>query len=1080
MSVTSSKNLLLLSAALAAAAPAAASDLPPRVNPAFAAYVSSPSTAPRAFTPLASAPAAAPRRALGHIPSPVEFSRLAGRDFSRAISGRATISGVTPPVSFSAAYDLRSYGKLTAVRDQGAFGDCWSFATLASLESWLMPGETRDFSESNIAKNSGFDGSPMVNGGNSSMSSAYLARWSGPVNETDDPHDATVRTGLTVQKHAQEVRWVPPPASVNEAAFKNNMKSAIESYGAVYSSLYWDDSESNNNFTNFYNDRCTKPYGVSGAVCTCGDGTDCGGHAIALVGWNDNYSSANFASAPPGNGAYIARNSWGTGVGESGYFYISYYDSSLGGDNAVFKSAEPVSNYTNIYQYDTLGYTYDLGNGDTGGPDSTTEWMANIFTASGNGNIKAAGFYTTDANTTYTMYVYTGVSAGDPDSGTLAYSVSGSFTLPGFYTVPVASEVTVTSGQRFSIVVRLTNPSYVYPVAVEKPYASYSSGATASAGQSYYSNNGSSWSDMTGLWANTNVCLKAYQDADSTPPAQVATVNDGTGADISKTGSSTQLSANWTASSDPESGISGYYYTIGTSSGAINIVNWTSNGSALAVTHAGLTLTGGTTYYFGVKARNGVGTYSAPTWSDGQFVDNSAPEDIPFVYDGTDLDIDYVPSVTTLSARWGASSFPSGSIASYWYAIGTTPGGVNTVGWTNAGLAYAVTRTGLVLAQGTTYYFAVKAYNNLGNPSAVAISDGQVPDITAPTARVLLTSVVPAAAGPLSGKLVLTETADRIPQTPTLSFRTSTGRVVPLALQFLTASTWTISGFVESFHSTGTAAFSFSATDAAGNAGAVITSGGSFSINTAVSGSAGGYVANSDGGAVVLPAGTYTGNLVVSIATAPASSLEDADRASPDSVKVERSDLAREFTAMTTNYSQLTTFPAPVTITMSYPDADNDGRIDLDLLPESSAWIYYLDPSAGRWTPLPGVRRNAADNTLSAEVSHFSVYSVRSTGASERGISSLKAYPNPCDFRNSERLIIAGLPVDAAGVKVYIYNTAGELVRTLSAGDGISALNVASWDGRDGRGGRAASGLYIYLVRTANYGKERGKFFIIW
>jgi C1A family cysteine protease len=1076
MTGLTSKTLLLLAAV---AAPAAAQELPPRLNPAFAAYISTPAAAVRAFTPLSAAPAPAPSRPLGQIPSPIEYSRLSGRDFSSAIARRTSVSAVTPPVAFSASYDLRTLGKLPAVRNQGEYGDCWAFATLASMESWLLPIESWDFSESNMAKNSGFDGSPMWNGGNTSMSSAYLLRWSGPVNETDDPHDTAIRSGLTVRKHSQEVRWVPPPASVNESAFKNNIKSSIESYGAVYSSLYWDDAASDGSSTNFYNDRCTKPYGVSGSVCTCGAG-GCGGHAIALVGWNDNYSAANFVTGPPGNGAFIARNSWGTGYGESGYFYISYYDSSLGGDNAVFKSAESAANYSAIYQYDPLGYTYDLGNGDTGGPDSTTEWMANIFTASASGPLKSAGFYATDAGTSYTIYVYTGVTPGSPRSGTLAYTASGSFTLPGFYTVLFGSEVGVLSGETFSVVVRLTNTDYPYPVAVEKPYAGFSSGATASAGQSYFSNNGTGWTDVTSLWANTNASLKVYQEADSTAPSPVATVNDGTGADVAKTGSTTQLSANWTASADAESGIAAYYYAIGTASGAVNIVNWTSNGASRSVTRTGLSLTAGTTYYFGVKAVNGVGTYSAPSWSNGQFVDTSAPEDIPFVYDGTDLDIDYVRSVTTLSARWGASSFAGGSIARYEYAIGTTPGGAQTVPWTSVGLVYTYTKSGLALAEGTTYYFAVRAYNNLEIPSGVAISDGQVPDITAPSARVLLTSPLPAKAAPLSGKLVLTETPDRLPQPPALSFRTSTGRVVPVPLTFLTGSTWTIAGYVETFHSTGTAVFAFAATDAAGNAGTTITSGGSFVINTALNSAAGGFISNSDGCAVLLPAGASAGNLLVSISTAAAALVASADAASPDSVKFQSQDLAREFTALTTNYTEVTSFLTPVTITMSYPDTDNDGRMDMDLLPETSAWLYYLDPAAGRWTPVPNVSRDTAANTLSAPVSHFSIYSVRSTGETGRGMGALKAYPNPCDLRSAPGLTIAGLPVDASGTKVYIYNTAGELVRTLSPGDGVSPLNVVSWDGRDSRGARAASGLYIYLIRTTNYGKGTGKFFIIW
>ena len=42
-----------------------------------------------------------------------------------------------------------------------------------------------------------------------------------------------------------------------------------------------------------------------------------GGHAVALVGYNDNLTGN-------GQGYFIARNSWGTSWGDNGYFYMPY------------------------------------------------------------------------------------------------------------------------------------------------------------------------------------------------------------------------------------------------------------------------------------------------------------------------------------------------------------------------------------------------------------------------------------------------------------------------------------------------------------------------------------------------------------------------------------------------------------------------------------------------------------------------------------------------------------------------------------------------------------------------------------
>ncbi len=94
-------------------------------------------------------------------------------------------------------------------------------------------------------------------------------------------------------------------------------------------------------------------------------------------------------------------------------------------------------------------------------------------------------------------------------------------------------------------------------------------------------------------------------------------------------------------------------------------------------------------------------------------------------------------------------------------------------------------------------------------------------------------------------------------------------------------------------------------------------------------------------------------------------------------------------------------------------------------------------------------------------------------------LAGLKAYPNPCDFK-AYTLAITGIPLDEPAPGIYIYTSAGELVRALKPGDGIDRSNIASWNGRVKGGVRAASGLYIYLVKTKKYGKGSGKFFALW
>ena len=87
--------------------------------------------------------------------------------------------------------------------------------------------------------------------------------------------------------------------------------------------------------------------------------------------------------------------------------------------------------------------------------------------------------------------------------------------------------------------------------------------------------------------------------------------NDGLGADIDYQTSTTTLSANWAGVfADAESGITGYEWAIGTTSGGTNIQGYTSVGTSTSATNSSLSLTSGTKYYVTVRATNGDGPCS--------------------------------------------------------------------------------------------------------------------------------------------------------------------------------------------------------------------------------------------------------------------------------------------------------------------------------------------------------------------------------------------------------------------------------------------------------------------------------------
>lgn len=391
-----------------------------------------------------------------------------------------------PAGGFPASYDLRTQNRLTVVRNQNPYGTCWAHATMASLESGVLgrEGVAADFSENNMANLHGWDWG-FDYGGNATIATAYLVRWGGPVNETDDiyPNPGGSST-MSPVRHVQKVVWIPgKSANLDNDA----IKAAIMEHGALYVSYYHSSSYYKSSTSSYY-------YPGSGS----------GNHAVAIVGWNDHYSASNFVIKPAGNGAYLVRNSWGSGWGNSGYFWVSYYDGVFARSTMYsFCNAEATDNYGKIYQYDPLGAISHF----------STPWGANLFTATGADKIAAVGFYALVPKTSYSLSIYKGCQSGRPTSGTLALSQSGTIDEPGFTTVPLSTSVSVTSGSRFSVVLKLTTPGYGYPQAIEYAYTGITSGANAADGQSFYSSNGSTWTDLTQWNGTANFCIKAYTES---------------------------------------------------------------------------------------------------------------------------------------------------------------------------------------------------------------------------------------------------------------------------------------------------------------------------------------------------------------------------------------------------------------------------------------------------------------------------------------------------------------------------------------------------------------------------------------
>lgn len=390
-------------------------------------------------------------------------------------------------------YDLRLLGRVTPIKDQNPLGTCWVFSTLGSLESSLLPFESWNFSENNV-KNilsysypQGFDRT-FTGGGDWLAVLAYLTRYSGPVLAVDDPYNTTSDyspPGLQAVKHVQDNIIIPPRA---DSLDNSQYKLTIMKYGAVVTQMAV--------YGDFYNE--------SSAAYYCDEPAPIN-HDICLVGWDDNYDKNNFLTPPPGDGAFIVRNSWGTDWGDKGYFYISYYDTRLATQGGcAFSNTENTSNYNQVYQYDPYGLVNMTGFA------SQTAWFSNVFSANTTNPLKAASFYSLGPNSTYNISVYLNPQTENPTSGILAYWKNGVIDTPGYKTIPFDNYIPLNLGQIFSVVVKITSPGILTPVAYEYPLVNYSSRANASFGEGFISSDGVNWQDMADVVTNASVCIKAF------------------------------------------------------------------------------------------------------------------------------------------------------------------------------------------------------------------------------------------------------------------------------------------------------------------------------------------------------------------------------------------------------------------------------------------------------------------------------------------------------------------------------------------------------------------------------------------
>ncbi|MBQ9358484.1 MAG: Ig-like domain-containing protein [Abditibacteriota bacterium] len=398
--------------------------------------------------------------------------------------------------SLPASYDLRDEGRVPAVRDQAHFGICWAFAGVGGMEGNYLtrhPNTKIEYSTFNLVRwcNGPF-GSTLNSGGNYMKSTAYFAQLQGPRYESEDPIDYSLSknsvppapSGSTyIRGYITGAEYVPANnyfgdseiwdgSSLNTAAM-DHIKELIRDKGAVEFAYY---SDNDSYLTRTYS-------GGTAYYCNAEKSTN---HEILIIGWNDNYSKYNFKTTAPGNGAWLARNSWGTDWGDDGYFWISYYDNSAE-QYAKFTLTEDTSIYNRFFYKEQKGCTSGA---------KTWTWARADYKPADAAKLVDAATYVLAGGRNVTCYVYV--------NGTLKKTLTKYIEWPGYYLFRVNVDYAASDSVsvRFKYDTSAEDGVYYIPVCNDASYCSSGS---------YVSKDGSEWKDTLTLWSSKYaVCIKMY------------------------------------------------------------------------------------------------------------------------------------------------------------------------------------------------------------------------------------------------------------------------------------------------------------------------------------------------------------------------------------------------------------------------------------------------------------------------------------------------------------------------------------------------------------------------------------------
>lgn len=423
----------------------------------------------------------------------------ANEDFKDVIPSDVSSFSVT---ELPAKYDSRNVDGncyVTEVEDQGYTYLCWSYAAIGAIESDILkhysdisykeldlsekhlayynvhkPEDTvdngikEDYRELVNADNEDnawifdYDTNYVAVGGVNDFCISLLTAWKGPVSEADNDafqaiygseylftnNTSVPSNAYNSEYHIQDVIEICASEENIGLVKQMVMEHGAASIGVNADSKFWSKNKAS---LYSYFDGKTPPTA---------------NHEVLIVGWDDDYSASNFSHRPKADGAWLCKNSWGEVSGKNGYFYLSYYDETVGISNAAaYTAIKPGAKgwYDNNYQVagflTNVTSTLDDAENYVVIYSSSQNPYGVIYEAKSNEKLKAIGLMAIDSYQQYEVEVYLNPVMDDDklsfsDLGEPYYSQKVSAIGGGYHTFELSRSISLEAGDKFFVLIK--------------------------------------------------------------------------------------------------------------------------------------------------------------------------------------------------------------------------------------------------------------------------------------------------------------------------------------------------------------------------------------------------------------------------------------------------------------------------------------------------------------------------------------------------------------------------------------------------------------------------------------------------